>query len=104
MDISILPCTWLEHSSQYLQFFSNLDDSGQELPEFAPRTNNAVDKTVVTLKMVKKAISELDLSKAKWPDGIPVVVLKNSEPELLHKLKAYGVTGEILNYYFFISY
>ena len=61
---------------------SNLDDSGQELPEFAPRTNNTVDKIVVTPKMVKKAISELDLSKAKGPDGIPVVVLKNCEPEL----------------------
>ena len=54
----------------------------RNLPEFAPRTNNTVDKIVVTPKMVKKAISELDLSKAKGPDGIPVVVLKNCEPEL----------------------
>ena len=43
---------------------------------------NTVDKIVVTPKMVKKAISKLDLSKAKGPDGIPVVVLKNCEPEL----------------------
>ena len=37
---------------------------------------------VITPKMVKKAISNLDSSKASGPDGIPVVVLKNCEPEL----------------------
>ena len=31
--------------------------------------------------MVKKVIMNLDLSKASGPDGIPVVVLKNCEPE-----------------------
>ena len=37
---------------------------------------------VITPKMVTKAISNLDSSKASGPDGIPVVVLKNCEPEL----------------------
>ena len=37
---------------------------------------------VITPKMVKKAISNLDSSKTSGPDGIPVVVLKNCEPEL----------------------
>ena len=32
--------------------------------------------------MVKKAITNLDSSKASVPDCIPVVVLKNCEPEL----------------------
>ena len=32
--------------------------------------------------MVKKVITNLDLSKASGPDCIPVVVLKNCEPEL----------------------
>ena len=32
--------------------------------------------------MVKKVITILDSSKAVGPDYIPVVVLKNSEPEL----------------------
>ena len=32
--------------------------------------------------MVKKAITNLDSSKAAGPDCIPVVVLKNCEPEL----------------------
>ena len=32
--------------------------------------------------MVKKVIMNLDLSKAFGPDCIPVVVLKNGEPEL----------------------
>ena len=36
----------------------------------------------VTLKMVKKVIMNLDLSKASGPDCIPVVVLKNCEMEL----------------------
>ena len=31
--------------------------------------------------MVKKAIMNLDLSKASGPDCIPVMVLKNCEPE-----------------------
>ena len=33
-------------------------------------------------KMVKKVITNLDSSKASGPDCIPVVVLKNCEPEL----------------------
>ena len=33
--------------------------------------------------MVKKVIMNLDLSKASSPDCIPVMVLKNREPELL---------------------
>ena len=36
----------------------------------------------VTLKMIKKVIMNLDLFKPSGPDCIPVVVLKNCEPEL----------------------
>ena len=36
--------------------------------------------------MVKKVIMNLDLSKAPGPDCIPVVVLKNCEPELSYIL------------------
>ena len=36
--------------------------------------------------MVKKAITNLDSSKASGPDYIPVVVLKNCEPELSYIL------------------
>ena len=36
--------------------------------------------------MVKKLRKDLDLSKASGPDCIPVVVLKNSEPELSYIL------------------
>ena len=32
--------------------------------------------------MVKKVMMNLDLSKASGPDCIPVIVLKNCEPEL----------------------
>ena len=40
----------------------------------------------VTLKMVKKVITNLNLSKASRSDCIPVVVLKNCEPELSYIL------------------
>ena len=36
--------------------------------------------------MVKKVIADLDLSKTSGPDCIPVVILKNSEPELSYIL------------------
>ena len=36
--------------------------------------------------MVKKVITNLDLSKASGPDCIPMVVLKNCEPELSYIL------------------
>ena len=36
--------------------------------------------------MVKKVITNLDLSKASGPDCIPVMVLKNCEPELSYIL------------------
>ena len=41
---------------------------------------------LITPKMVKKVITNLDSSKASGPDYIPVVVLKNCEPELSYIL------------------
>ena len=52
------------------------------LPVFPSRTSLKLHNISVTPKMVKKVIMNLDLSKASGPDGIPVVVLKNCEPEL----------------------
>ena len=65
---------------------SNLDDSGISLPVFPSRTNLKLHNIFVTLKMVKKVIANLDSSKASGPDCIPVVVLKNCEPELSYIL------------------
>ena len=65
---------------------SNLDDSGIPLPVFPSRTNLKLNNISVTLKMVRKVIINLDLSKASCPDCIPVVVLKNCEPELSYIL------------------
>ena len=62
--------------------YSNLDDSGISLPAFPSRTNLKLHNISVTPKMVKKVIMNLDLSKASGPDCIPVMVLKNCEPEL----------------------
>ena len=64
----------------------NLDDSGISLPVFPSRTNLKLHNISVTPKMVKKVITNLDLSKASGPDCIPVVVLKSCEPELSYIL------------------
>ena len=65
---------------------SNLDNSGISLPVFPSRTNLKLLNISVTLKMVKKVISNLDLLKASDPDCIPLVVLKKCEPELSYIL------------------
>ena len=65
---------------------SNLDDSGISLPVFLSRTNLKRHNISRSPKMVKKVIMNLDLSKASAPGCIPVVVLKNCEPELSHIL------------------
>ena len=62
---------------------SNLADS---LPVFPSRTNLKLHNISITLKMVRKVVMNLDLSKASGPDCIPVVVLKNYEPELSYIL------------------
>ena len=65
---------------------SNLDDSSVFLPVFPPRTNLKLHNTSLTPKMVRKVVMNLDLSKASGPNCIPVVVLKNCEPELSYIL------------------
>ena len=65
---------------------SNLDDSGVSLPVFPSRTNLKLHNISITPKMVRKVIMNLDLSKASGPNCIPVVVLKNCEPELSYIL------------------
>ena len=70
---------------------SNLDDLGVSLPVFPSRTNLKLHNISVTPKMVRKVIINLDLSKASCLDCIPVVVLKNCEPELSY------ILGELFN-------
>ena len=65
---------------------SNLDESGIYLPIFPSRTNLKQDNISVTPKMVKKVIMSLDLTKASGLDCIPVVFLKNCEPDLSYIL------------------
>ena len=60
---------------------SNLDDPGISLPVFPCRTNLKLHNISVT-----SVIMNLDLSKTSGPDCIPVVVLKNCEPELSYIL------------------
>ena len=72
---------------------SNLDDSAivviiyyfvTQLQTFRSRTNLKLHHISVTPKMVKKFLMNLDLPKASGPDCLPLVVLKNCEPELSH--------------------
>ena len=66
---------------------SNLDDSGISLPVFPSKTNLKLHDISITSKMVKKVITNLDSSKASsGHDCIPVVVLRNCEPELSYIL------------------
>ena len=61
---------------------SNLDDSGISLPVFPSRTNLKLHNISITPKMVKKVITNLDLSKTSCPDCFPVAVLKSCDPDL----------------------
>ena len=56
------------------------------MPVIPSRTNLKLHNISVTPNMVKKVIMNLDLSEASGPDCIPVVVLKNCEPELSYIL------------------
>ena len=60
--------------------------TGVSLPVFPSRTNLKLHNIPVTPKMVIKVVMNLDFSKASGPDCIPVVVLKNCEPELSYIL------------------
>ena len=64
----------------------NLDDSCISLPVFPSRANLKLHNISITPKMVKKVSRNLDSSKASCPDCIPVVVLKNCEPDLSYIL------------------
>ena len=65
---------------------SNPDDSGISLPVFPSKTNLKEHNISVTLKMAKNVIMNFDLLKVPGPVCIPVVVLKNCEPELSYIL------------------
>ena len=71
----------------------NLDDSGISLPVFPCRTSLKLHISV-TPKMVKKVIANLDSTKMSGPDCIPVVVLKNCEPELSYILAGESSTAK----------
>ena len=65
---------------------SNLDDSGITVFAFTSRTNLKLHNISVTPSLVKQVITNLDSSKASGPDCLPLVVLRNCEPELLYIL------------------
>ena len=82
-------CSASDEAKLFAKIFSRnstLEDSGISLCAFSSRTNLKLHIISVTPKMVKKMITNLYLSKVSGPDCIPVVVLKNCEPELSYIL------------------
>ena len=83
---------WLSACDKTKLFAENLfkntylDNSGIFVPTFPSRTNLKLHNIYVTPKIVKKAIMNLDLLKGSAPDCIPVVALKNCEPDLSYIL------------------
>ena len=61
---------------------SILDDSCISLPVFSCRSNLTLHNISTTTKMVKKITTNLHSTKVSCPDYIPVVILKNCEPEV----------------------
>ena len=64
----------------------NLVDSGISLPAFPSWTNLKVHNILVTLKLITKIITNLELSKMSGPVCLSVVILKRCEPELSYML------------------
>ena len=76
-------------SCQLLKSFSrnsNLDDSGISFPAYPSRINLKRHIISVIPKLVKKVLTNLDLSKASGPDCVLPVVLRNWELELSYIL------------------
>ena len=67
---------------------SDLTGSGIFLPTFPFRANLKLCNINKTPKLVKKVITNLDLSKASDPNFILVVVLKKCKSELLYYLNS----------------
>ena len=65
-----------------LKTFLRTQNSGISSSAFPSSTNLKLHNAPVMPKLVKKVMTDLDLSKAFGPDCIPVVILKDCEPEL----------------------
>ena len=78
----VLPSLFAEKFSEKF----NLDESVISLPVFDSRTNLKLHNYALTSVIVKKVITNLDLSKTSGPDCISVVVLKNYGPEISYML------------------
>ena len=75
-------CCLLHLIKQNYLLNSNLDDTAISLLIFPSGTNLKLHNISVTPKMIKKVITNLDSSKASGLECIPVVLLKNCEPEI----------------------
>ena len=69
-------------SAEIFSKYSNFDDISIFLPAFPYRTTLKLDNIMVTPSLVKKVITNFDLSKVPGPDCVPVVVLTYCESDL----------------------
>ena len=67
------------------EVLSSASDKAELFAENFSKNSN-LDDLGITPKMVKQVITKLDSSKASGPDCIPVVVLRNCEPEFSYIL------------------
>ena len=70
--------TWLSVAKNFSKN-SNVDDTGISLPVFPSRTNLRLPNISVTLKIVKKVITNVHSLEASGPDCVPVVALKKCD-------------------------
>ena len=82
-DLEVLSCgsDQAKLFAKNLSRNSNLDDSCISLSVFSSRTNGKLHIISITLKLVKKVITYLDLPKASGSYCIPVVLLQDCEAE-----------------------
>ena len=85
---------------------SSLDDSGISLPVISSGTNLKLHNIYVSPRMIKKVVTNLDLSNVLCSDCMTVMVLKHHEPELsyiLDELFNMCLKGFCFPYYWKVS-
>ena len=71
------------------------------MPVFSSRADLKLHNIPVTPKLVKKVITNLDLSKESGPNSFPLVILKNCEPELSFKTFNFELFNLCLKEFYF---
>ena len=82
----IIISQWREYECRKNTMVRKKKSIQKKLPALPSKTDLKLHNICVTPHLVKKVVMTLDLSKTSGPDCIPVVVLKNCDPELSYIL------------------